>query len=472
MRRAIGLILTGLGAFLLALAALSRFYVAGELVKFPLNEYHVTTLVGHDVNYFSQKQVNEVTGVTVQATQTIEGDVAASSSSTAVWQSFTTIEDITDNQQVSYTAQRSAFNRRTGSIVDCCGEFVGNNTAVRQSGQGYLWPLGTQKRTYQVFDPQTMRPEPYRYAGTATVDGMTTYKFVEQAGNVRTGSQTLPGWLAGSPNRAVVTLPEYITKTSAVWVDPVTGIPIDETQTQDQTLQSGGVTELVLFQGTLTETSQSIADAVGIAGSYHLKIDLLEGAGPLGAALLGVVLAGLGVFLTRPRVAVAGREPDRAHGIENGQLASVGPGPAAESGPWQPPGRPDRAGHWNEAESWNRIETRQAASRWDGTDSRQAAAPWEREQTRQAASPWDRTESTQESEPWDAFRPRQRARPGRPGPASWPAARPEDRTEIRQQPAPWDGPEVLGEWDDGGRRILEPGQAEPRLDRDSRSGWY
>ena len=47
MRRVIGLILAGLGAFLIVVAVLLRTYVGGQLIKFPKNEYFTTTLHGH-----------------------------------------------------------------------------------------------------------------------------------------------------------------------------------------------------------------------------------------------------------------------------------------------------------------------------------------------------------------------------------------------------------------------------------------
>ena len=57
MRRAIGLTLAGLGAFLLVIAVLLRTYVPGQVLKYPLNEYLVTQLVGHGTDYFSPAKV-------------------------------------------------------------------------------------------------------------------------------------------------------------------------------------------------------------------------------------------------------------------------------------------------------------------------------------------------------------------------------------------------------------------------------
>jgi hypothetical protein len=273
------------------------------VIKFPLNEYLVTTLTGHDVTYLNAKQLKVLTGVTAKATSTVEGDVSAGSSSVAVWNDFTAIEDTTNNAPIEFVSERSAFNRRTGAIVDCCGAYVSiSNLGTRnghQSGQGFVWPLGTQKQTYQVFDPTLLEPEPFRYEGTSTVDGMTAYKFVERVINQQFASQTLPGWLVGY-SLPSVTLPEYVSQTNTFWVDPVTGAPLDVTENRTLSLEDiTGATKLILYKGDLTETSQSIASAVNNANSAHLKVDLVEDIGPLAGLVLGLglVVAGVAMIL-------------------------------------------------------------------------------------------------------------------------------------------------------------------------------
>ena len=44
MRRVVWSVLTGLGVFLIVLAILSKFFIPGQAVKFPLNEFTKTTL--------------------------------------------------------------------------------------------------------------------------------------------------------------------------------------------------------------------------------------------------------------------------------------------------------------------------------------------------------------------------------------------------------------------------------------------
>src|SRR6202035_645097 len=161
MRRVIGLTLTGLGAFLIVMAVLLRTYLSGQLIKFPANEYFTTTLLGTDVSYFSPSMAKPVSGATMRVTATVKGDAAASTSSTAVWNQFTYLYDTTNRATFQFLTRRVAFDRRTAQLVNCCGASVGGNTAIRQSGLvGFLWPMGTQKTTYDVFDPNLNQPRP------------------------------------------------------------------------------------------------------------------------------------------------------------------------------------------------------------------------------------------------------------------------------------------------------------------------
>jgi hypothetical protein len=297
MRRVVGLTLTGLGAFFLVLALLMRFYLPGQVVKFPLNWYSVTTLVGHNMTYFSQKEVKELSGATIRATSTVKGDVAAGTSSTAVWGDITGVEDITNHLPVSYSSQRSAFNRRTGVLVNCCGASVNSDTSIRQSGQGFAWPFATAQQTYELYNVTLMKPEPATFQGTTTVGGLNTYIFVQQVNNQKFGSETLPGSLVGI-NQPSVTLGEYLTATDTYWVDPVTGAPIKVTENQTIALEDGtGATRLILLQGELASTPQSISAAVSDIRSDRTKIALVEETGPIVGVVLGILLLVIGIAL-------------------------------------------------------------------------------------------------------------------------------------------------------------------------------
>ena len=167
MRRVFGVALTGLGAFLIVVAVMCRFYLPGQVIKFPLNEYSVSTLTGTNVSYFSQQTGAVVNGATVRAISTVQGDVVAGNSSTAVWNDITGVFDVTNSPQVpiSYSTDRFAFDRRTGALLNCCGAEVGT-ARPNFAGQGCVWPIGTQQKTYQVFNTSLNKPEPFNFIGT------------------------------------------------------------------------------------------------------------------------------------------------------------------------------------------------------------------------------------------------------------------------------------------------------------------
>jgi Porin PorA len=323
MRRVVWPVLTGLGVFLIVLALMLKFYVPGQAVKAPLNEHSIGTLQGTGLSYFSAAQLQELTGVTMRATSTVEGDVvaakAAGSSHIAVWKSFTAVEDLTNHQPFSYSSQTLAFDRKDGQLVNCCGEFIDSNHHLNVSAQGYLWPFKAQKKSYQVFDTTLLKPVTFNFAGTATTDGLATYRYVVHTPNQQIGTQTLPASLLGLPG-AEVTLPEFYTASKTYWVDPVTGAPLQVTETQRITLQdSSGVTRLVLFAGTLASTAASVQSAVAIDKPYNNEINLVEGLLPIFGIVLGLVLLVVGLVLSRSRTddEAAGHEEEEKESADS-----------------------------------------------------------------------------------------------------------------------------------------------------------
>jgi hypothetical protein len=300
MRRILGYAASVIGAFLLAIALLTRFYLVDRVIKFPLNEYHVETLTAADATYFSAGQLADVSGVTMRETATVKGDTAAGTSTRAVWQEFDDIYDATHDKPFGYLLQQLAFNRRSGVLIKCCGEFVGtrSHTHFPVGGQAYSWPFGTQKRTYLVFSNTVDRPVPARYAGTATVDGVGTYKFIEQIPATEFGAVSLPGSLAGEKTPALVTLGEWAQVQETDYVDPVTGGQVDTVADEHLTLRdSQGIPRLILLQADFMMSPSTIASLAKSARSSDTDILLISTILPVSAGLLGLVLLVAGPIL-------------------------------------------------------------------------------------------------------------------------------------------------------------------------------
>jgi hypothetical protein len=300
MRRVVGLVLAGLGTCLIVFAVLMPAFVSSRVLKFPLNEYETANLTASNVSYFSPTKLSELTGVNMEATYTLKGDAAAGSSSTAVWNEFTYVYDETNKLPFQTLTRTFAFNRRTAQLIDCCGANVNGDSAVRQTGYvGYVLPIGTQKQTYDIFDANVNKPEPFTYSGTGTVDGIQTYEFVENVAPTQNGTQTLPGSLVGM-SQASVTLPQYYQNHVTYWIDPQTGALLNVTEDEKLTLEnSSGGQALLLLDANLAATPASVSRVVAQDNSERSKMSAVSTIVPLVTGIVGVVLLIVGILLSR-----------------------------------------------------------------------------------------------------------------------------------------------------------------------------
>jgi Porin PorA len=298
MRRVAGLVLSALGAFLIVLALITRFFIVGQAVKFPLNESSITTLVASNASYFSPAKLKVLTGATLEDTVTVEGDNAAGNTSRAVWNEFSYVYDETNQLTYEYSTERLAFDRRTGELINCCGAAIGTNSSVHLSGQGFVWPIGSQQQTYQYFDTTLLKPEPAVYAGTAVVDGMKTYKYTETIVGDKSGTLTLPGSLVQDPTAQSLTLDEYDQATTTFYVDPTTGAPVRELSDQHLYLQNNGAEVLDILNAHFATSPSATASAVSNAKSKDAEIELVSVILPVVFALVGLILLVMGIILT------------------------------------------------------------------------------------------------------------------------------------------------------------------------------
>ncbi len=301
MRRVIGLILAGFGTFLIVMAVLLPTWVSSQVIKFPLNEFETATLEASNATYFSPSALTEKTGVNLQATYTIKGDGAAGNSSTAVWDEYSYVYDLTNRQAVQQMTRRFAFDRRTALLVDCCGASVNGNTSVKQQGYvGYVFPIGTKKQTYDVFDTTLNRPVPFTYTGTTAVHGIQTYEFQENVAPVQVATQAVPGSMVGE-SAATVTLPEYYQIHLVYYVDPDTGALIDVNEHQTVSLRdpATGAQALLLFDADLIATPATVISIVALDNSGRNKLSLIETTLPLVLGIAGAVALIAGILLAR-----------------------------------------------------------------------------------------------------------------------------------------------------------------------------
>jgi hypothetical protein len=303
MRRVIGVVLAVLGVLLVAAAISLPTWVSSQFIKFPLSENETAVLTASNASYFSAATLREQTGVSIRATYTIKGEPAKGSSSVAVWDETSNVIDTTNRRSIQQTTRVFAFDRRTGQLVNCCGASVNGNTSVRQSGLvGYVFPFGTQKQTYQVFDTTLNRPLPFVYAGTATVGGIQTYKFVENIPSTQFSTQQVPGSMLGVKT-AIVRAPLFDQQRLIYYVDPETGALVDVNELQSTTLRTSATAPpaLVGLNADLIATPASVSQIVGLDRNGRNELTLIQTTLPLAGGIAGGVALLAGIFLSRRR---------------------------------------------------------------------------------------------------------------------------------------------------------------------------
>lgn len=312
VRRKVGLVLIGLGAFLIALAPLFRFYVAHQVLAAPLDIYEKTTLRADNATYLDAAKLQVRKGATVTATNTTRGDVHAGDNKIAVWDSFTSVEDANAKVKIDTQIQRATFNRRTGMLQNGRGAQVNNDANVRQTGVGLFWPVGVKKQTYPYFDTTTKRAWPMTYSGEDHTQGIRTYRFVQTIPPTVT-EEVKPGVpisLLGLSAAQAAKIPGYDKKTGMVpasrvykatttaWVDPRTGAPVDQDQKVVTTLRTNdGVDRLVVGDMDLKMTPPSVKHLVHRSDDNAGYIGLVKTTLPYGGGGVGIVLLVVGLGL-------------------------------------------------------------------------------------------------------------------------------------------------------------------------------
>lgn len=289
----LSVVLAGVGAFLLVAGLLLRFYAAPQLVAAPTGVYEQDVLVSPQASYFDEGALVTRHNVRLTYTLTIRGDQRASNDTTGVWDTFASLADPRRHNVVNTVSQRYAFNRRTGQLSNCCGASINDSTQIRQSGIGLFWPIGTKKQTYQVFDNNSMKAWPATYVGQVKDTGVQTYEFTQSVPatkvDVMTGVPTSLLGIAG-PLRNVVAN-RYWEATNTFWIDPRTGVLVDEEVKGQSYLQdTGGQGKLTAVRLDLRMDQASRQSLAKQANKNAANITTISLLGPVALVALGLIL--------------------------------------------------------------------------------------------------------------------------------------------------------------------------------------
>jgi hypothetical protein len=305
MRRTVGTVLLGLGVFLVVAAGLIRFYAYPSLARVPGNYDEVTRLEASGAQVFNTDPdvlKPETTDLSIAARTVADANVKDAPDDVVVWQTATTITRA-DGTIFQQSRDRAPFDAVTGAAADCsgCGSWVeeseGRQTDVTRTGQVLKFPFDTQKHDYAVWDDTTGKAYVAKYMGEASIQGLTTYRFVQEVPGQVVSQEEVPGSVFGS-KKPSVQADMWYSMTRTFYIEPATGSPVDRVEQRTQELRYAG-TSVPAFIGTVRYTDAQISDQVS---SLKTKALLLSGSRtwlPLVLLLVGLVLAGLGYVMSR-----------------------------------------------------------------------------------------------------------------------------------------------------------------------------
>ncbi len=296
MRRVLGLVLLGLFGFLITVGLLAQFYAPGQLKKTPLNVNTITNLNG------SGSYLGSATSP-VSAWQRTVAIGNKSTSSVVAMQNFQCVMKDPDG-----TAPHSPVCPPAGdpSLIDASGDVFATDrvTALAVNGSQYTgaaavphqglinkFPFDVQKRTYPFWDGVMGKGVDATYQGEEKVDALNTYKFVVSI-------PTQPATIATD------TIGTY-SDDKTMWIDPVTGSIINQTEHQVRKLDSGD-TALDL---TLAFTDATVQTNVDDANTNISQLSLI-GNLPWISYVLALLALGGGLLLIRGTTAASSARDD------------------------------------------------------------------------------------------------------------------------------------------------------------------
>jgi hypothetical protein len=298
----VSLILLGLGTFLLVLAPMLAWFVEPRAAVNPI-DIDTTAVYTGTGSVFDVDKVETVSDQKITVTQQVRGDVADSErSGKAVWDVTTTVD--TDkslpaadpHDALEFVPGRWVTDRKTNAPAHCCQE------KPYFEGEAYLkFPFDVQKRAYRWWDNSLRATVTLNYRGTKKIRGYEGYRFTGSVPATRTGTRLVPGAIVGEPKRSQVLAEEwYANHLIELVVDQRTGRVVYAQVGPRRTLRAPGGKKdatVLLDSQKLAFTAATQKDQVDQAKTESGQLRMVGQTLPIGAGVLGFVLAAVGVVL-------------------------------------------------------------------------------------------------------------------------------------------------------------------------------
>lgn len=316
MRRITGTVLFGLGVLCLLFAMALAWVVVPSQRKVPLDLVPPDVVVETASASFVQAKMlpNGTPQVVVEnaglrSITGIKPDFKAAAEldgETLVWNVYHSTNRIDTGEMINSAESRVALDRVSGQAVPWAGQCHSETQApcapgdVAFAGQLYLFPFGTEKRAYQYWDSTLHKALPIEYQAEQDYNGLPAYRFQQRIPEqpAEMNAETLAGLLGFlAPGATGGTISYRATRT--LWVEPETGAIVGYREQQHRELVPDTGPPVVIFDADL-QYDQGTLDAVAAEAKAGLgQLRLLGFWVPVGLAVLGLLLIGGGLLLSR-----------------------------------------------------------------------------------------------------------------------------------------------------------------------------
>ncbi|MEV0682510.1 DUF3068 domain-containing protein [Nocardia sp. NPDC050378] len=328
VRRIIACILVGLGALLLACAAMIPTYTVGKVAKTPL-DLRITTIAksvpGEEALVLDAKSLTSPegsakidTGVPIvsQRFLTVEEPSDADEMTVQAGQTLRRDDRDGDTGLLTASVDRVTIDRRTGEPIDASpngsiavnvdksGASVADPSQRR--GLQYRFPIGTEKKSYPYFDLNARATYDIDFVEESEVNGVPVYHFrqtipVTNMWDVvpaATNKLTLPAAKWGLEGEEPVTMTRYYTNTRDVWVEPRTGAVLKGGESIHLFYgRSADKVDVTALKAHLVFDEETINAQLGVTQESLDKLDLFGKTLPVVFGILGAILVIAGIVL-------------------------------------------------------------------------------------------------------------------------------------------------------------------------------
>ncbi|WP_137146132.1 DUF3068 domain-containing protein [Mycolicibacterium sp. CR10] len=320
----------GLGAALLIAALLLSTYTTGKIAKIPLNMDATIVsdgtgnafdpeslntqrfVINDDVPIVLQQQISvespsNADVVTLQVGSTVKRSDQQQDKGLLLAMVDTVTLDRNTALAVSSESNPGGAVQKPRAIED---ENPPTSIALPHEGLTYRFPFDTEKKTYPFFDPIAQKAYDANYSGEEDVNGLTTYKFTQNVGYDNDGKLVEPVkyaslydddadaqvtaraalWgLEGDPEEPI-TMTRYYAAQRTIWVDPVSGTIVKQTDRANHYYARDELKPEVTFVDyTVTTNEESVESQVAAAQDERDRVSLWSRILPITFTALGLI---------------------------------------------------------------------------------------------------------------------------------------------------------------------------------------